>query len=535
MKIFFLGVLIALLGVAAVWLLGRMFLEVQLPERAGRRDAFPDPMTASLSLREAFAALPAEGEERAEIRLLDDNALAWVERWRLLADARERLDICYFILRQDIYGMSFLGHLVKKAGEGVEIRVLLDAMGTRMSRDLRGNDYLDTLVNLEQVQVRMYRPLFFRYLDAFLTLNPAAVFVSDHDKILLADGRKALIGGRNISAEYFNSLADDPLAFRDTDLVLAGAVIAGAAEAAFEAQYESGEAQEVKQEALDLNDATADLLLAYEAMEGWLHGGAVPPPIAAAIRERNLPWLEELQNLPHLRGAIETPLPPPERAEVRLLDSRCRLLAADDFITRSLIRLVRSAGREIFIQSPYLVLPEAAVQVLAEAAGRGVRISILTNSPLSSDNAMSQAVFLEQWPELLARVPGLRLFVAGDRHNLHDKLAVFDRDLTLVGTYNLDPLSMALNSELMAAAWSPAFAEELLQGRERFIAEGEPGVLEYRIARTENGEPRRDRKGRVVVAFGPEDHVPPEPMQSVQRYRRLFRWVWGFRGRFPWL
>ena len=64
--------------------------------------------------------------------------------------------------------------------------------------------------------------------------------------------------------------------------------------------------------------------------------------------------------------------------------------------------------------------------MLAEAAGRGVRITILTNSPLSSDNAMSQAVFLEQWPELLARLPGARLFVTGDRHNLHGKLAVFD-------------------------------------------------------------------------------------------------------------
>ena len=80
-------------------------------------------------------------------------------------------------------------------------------------------------------------------------------------------------------------------------------------------------------------------------------------------------------------------------------------MEADDPITRSLIRLVRSARKEIFIQSPYLVLPREAVDVLAEAAGRGVRITILTNSPLSSDNAMSQGVFLEQWPELLARVP----------------------------------------------------------------------------------------------------------------------------------
>ena len=160
------------LVVVAAWLVGRAFLNVQLPSRAGRRDAFPDPMTANLSLREAFASLPDDGGAPAEFRLLDDNALAWVERWRLLAGARERLDICYFILHQDVFGMSFLGHLVKKAGEGVEIRVLLDGMGTRCPAIFRGNDYLDTLVGTERIKVRMYRPLPFRYLDAFPDPEP---------------------------------------------------------------------------------------------------------------------------------------------------------------------------------------------------------------------------------------------------------------------------------------------------------------------------------------------------------------------------
>ena len=83
------------------------------------------------------------------------------------------------------------------------MRVMLDAMGTKMSRSFQGNDYLDSLVNTGNIAIRMYRPLIYRYSDAFLTLNPAAVLVCDHDKILLADGRRALIGGRNISKEYF--------------------------------------------------------------------------------------------------------------------------------------------------------------------------------------------------------------------------------------------------------------------------------------------------------------------------------------------
>lgn len=93
------------------------------------------------------------------------------------------------------------------------------------------------------------------------------------------------------------------------------------------------------------------------------------------------------------------------------------------------------------------------MRLLEEAARCGVAITIVTNSPVSSDNALSQAFFLEQWPELLARMPTMRLFVAG-RANLHTKAVTFDGQIGMVGTCNLDPLSMAFNSEVMAAMWS---------------------------------------------------------------------------------
>ena len=82
------------------------------------------------------------------------------------------------------------------------------------------------------------------------------------------------------------------------------------------------------------------------------------------------------------------------------------------------------------MQSPYLVLSEEGIALLADAGRRGVAITVLTNSPVSSDNALSQAFFLEQWPDLLARVPGMRLFVGGSPHTLHGKSAVFDDQVT---------------------------------------------------------------------------------------------------------
>jgi phosphatidylserine/phosphatidylglycerophosphate/cardiolipin synthase-like enzyme len=259
-------------------------------------------------------------------------------------------------------------------------------------------------------------------------------------------------------------------------------------------------------------------------MDDWLQGRSIPDGTIEEIRKRGFSWIDDLAKLPRLRGILKRRKPPePVTAEVRLLDSSARLLESGDPISVSLLRLVQSAKSEIVIHTPYLVLPREAVPFLEKAAARGVRITVLTNSPLSSDNAPSQAFFQEQWPELLARVPTLRLFVFGDRHNLHSKVGMIDGKLVLVGTYNIDPLSMAVNSEVAAAAWSEELARRIRERTERVIAGDWPLIYEYRISRDAQGRPVRDRRGKAVVAFGPRNHSTPEEWKAVHRYWMMLR------------
>lgn len=508
---------------AAAWVLGNLLLDVKLPGHGDDIRGALLPAPEGTTLRDVFETLPLEGGPDSRIVLLEENAEAWGARWRLLAEARERLDISYFILKRDIYGFSFLGHLLHKAREGVRIRILLDALGTKLSRDIRGNDYLDTLAGHENVAVKMYRPWIFRFADAFLTLNPVALVACDHDKILIADGRTAVTGGRNIGKEYFADPGDDPKAFRDVDVVFRGREIGDSLSHVFDVEFESGEARPVSPDTVDVVDTGEDLLLAYHAMDAWLRGRPVPDGIRRAIRGKGVSWLDDLEKSPHLRGALAGKPNGPIDAEVRLVDSRTRFLESGDPISVSLLRLVGSANRDIIIQTPYLVLPRELVSAFEKASARGVRITVLTNSPLSSDNAPSQAFFLEQWPDLLARVPTLRLFVAGDRHNLHSKVGAIDGRLGLIGTYNLDPFSMAINGEVISAVWSERFVRMLRANMQRLIAGGPPVVYEYRIARDGQGRPERDGEGKVVVAFGPRDHSTPEQWKDVRRYWNLLR------------
>jgi phosphatidylserine/phosphatidylglycerophosphate/cardiolipin synthase-like enzyme len=504
-------------------MVGNLLIDGELEGPAGRREKPSASAPAEETLRKVFEKIPAQGISESGIELLDENPEAWAARWRLLAQAREKLDISYFILDADIFGISFLGHLLQKAREGVRVRILLDAIGTSLSREISGNDYLDTLAGTPNVSIKIYRPYTTRFRDAFLMLNPLALLASDHDKILAADRRRAIIGGRNIAREYLADPVDYPRAFRDIDALFTGREIGNALESVFEAGFESAKARGVRREAVDLRDSGKDLLLAYEAMDAWLKRKKVPAKTAGTIRERGLSWLEDLEKLPRLRGALRKARGPTNRAEIRLLDSRPRLLRSDDAISRGLERVAGGAQKEILVQTPYLILSGHAVSVLEKAAARGVSIIILTNSPVSTDNPLSQAFFLEQWPALLARVPTLRLFVAGDKHNIHAKAAVIDRQLALIGTYNLDPLSMSMNGELVAAVWSSEVAKRMAANPRRLIAEGAPRVYEYRIVRDARGLPKRDGNGNAVLAFGPEDHSSPDQWKTVQWYRRLLR------------
>jgi cardiolipin synthase C len=213
-----------------------------------------------------------------------------------------------------------------------------------------------------------------------------------------------------------------------------------------------------------------------------------------------------------LKGSLARPLPRYLSAETRVLDSTTRLEPRIDPISEAAARLVKSARKEIFIQNPYVVALRETIEIFSAASEQGVPIVLLTNSPASSDSKVMQAFFLEQWPYLLASIPTMQLYGNGADQKLHAKLASFDKVLSLVGTYNLSPLSMAINSEIVIAVWSSEFAEKLTGNPRARLAAGEPKTYRYRIVRNEDGTPKRDEDGKPIVEFGPEDHTDVESM-----------------------
>jgi cardiolipin synthase C len=489
----------------------------------------PAPLApcACTSLRDAFESLP-EPLEEAQALLLDDGPGAWAARWAMLASAKSTVDVSYFIMDDGLYGAAFLGHLLVLAERGVRVRVLVDGVGEALSDSRRGRDYVHQLRRHPNAELRVYRTIRRRVLEALVRRTSVAALASEHDKIILVDDRRAIVGGRNIAGEYFDAPEARPDAFHDTDLLLEGDGVGEALGRIFARGYSSPRTERRGSEWLGRrHDRGDELRLVYLATDAWMRRGRIPRPVARALETLGLPHVRELERRTELRGILARPAAPRVRVRARILDSVPRAGDPDDQVTDGIARLVRATRRTVLAQSPYLVLSPRAVAFLEENDRRGVRLDLVTNSPMSTDNPLSQAFFVEQWAEVAARVPGLRLYGRADRHNVHSKTAVLDDTVTLVGTYNLDPLSMAVDGELLVALWSEELAAQMRRSTENISA----GAREYRVARGTDGGVLRDADGRVVVAFGPVDHVDADSWRRVAAMRKWVRraeWLIGF-------
>ena len=490
--------------------------------------------------RAAFDALRGDGGV-ATVTNLSEGPTAWAARWQGIAAATETIDASYFIVEEDVFGVAFLGHLYARALAGLKVRLIIDAHGNiPMTGGIGGRDYLQELSRVG-VEVHVFNPPFPQALKALATGSLIPMAAGTHNKTLVFDDRTAITGGRNIAAPYFVPWTQHPGAFVDLDLLLQGTGSASALRASVTNELRASEGGDVWPELVDVIPRGDELLLVQHAMDAWLNGRVSLLPADQAvleleesalttfksrpssrIRARARVWLEELVRYTALWGTARSTLVPDVTAEVRVVSARSRALDNDDIVNASVVRCIGGAQRNVVIETPYFVLTPRLLAVLQEASARGVTINVMTNSPVSSDNDVPQSLFVGAVPELLARIPTLRLFVPKNGQTLHLKRIIVDDELTLVGTYNFDPFSMHLNSETVVGVWSDVFNRSSRQEADARITQ----AFEYRVQRDSAGRVHRYPEGhpyagQVVMVFGPRDHVSAERLAELADVKEL--------------
>jgi putative cardiolipin synthase len=476
------------LGLGAVLLRAR----TTLPSLEDRPSSTALTDTDATRLGRAIAPRLVAHPGRSGIHPLQDAREAFAARMLLARTAERSLDVQYYIWRQDLSGTMLFEALRDAAERGVRVRLLLDDNSTSgMDATLA---VLDSHPNIE---VRLFNPFVLRrprllgYLTDFSRLNRRM-----HNKSFTADNQATIVGGRNIGDEYF--AATTGVVFVDLDVLAVGPVVRAVSED-FDRYWASSSAYPVDRVLAPApTGGLRELASAASATEVDPAAGAY----LAALRRAAL-----LQDL--LEGRLEL-----EWAATRLVsDDPAKGLgraAPEALLSWKLKNVLGEPTEAVDLVSPYFVPTAVGVEAFAGMAKRGVKIRVLTNSLEATDVTAVHAGYakrrrplLEAGVALYELKRGLSAPPVATRHgfagssdsSLHAKTFSVDRSRVFVGSFNFDPRSAKLNTEMGLVIESRPLAQQISAGFESRLADGA-----YELRLSQFGDPVwiERRQGKTV-------------------------------------
>ncbi len=421
----------------------------------------------------------AKMSSQTGVYILEKGEEALIGRAWLTKHATKSIDIQYFIWSTDNIGVLAAEQLLSAAERGVSVRVIVD--------DVLIDAEHRTLLLLAahpNVRIRIYSPNlsvgvgFWKRLGNVFT-GFRAVNQRMHDKTAIFDRIAGITGGRNMADEYFDF--DHEYNFRDRDVLLVGSAV-GEMRENFDEFWESGLAVPVEQilaEELE-RISHADAQERFQHLHSY---AADPTNFAPEVRQAidatagRIPGLFEAMTWDEVRFISDVP---------GKNDGESGLGGGGES-TNQLISAVKSAKRSILIQSPYLILPDGGIELLESLIKRGVKIRISTNSLASTDNIPAFGGYASQRKDLLRAGVGLYEFKPSPAIQdellenypriaendpvfaLHAKSMVIDDRVIFIGTFNLDPRSANLNTEVGVLVDNRELARQLTAAIERDI------------------------------------------------------------------
>ncbi|PNU04449.1 phospholipase D family protein [Novosphingobium guangzhouense] len=459
----------------------------------------PQPCADDTRLARVARERAARHPGQSGVHLLSDAVDAFATRLLLVKAAERTIDLQYYIWHGDRTGTMLLEAVHEAAERGVRVRMLLDDNG------IAGLDRVLAALNAHpNIEVRLFNPFRIRYPKAIgFLVDFGRLNRRMHNKSFTVDGAVTIVGGRNIGDEYFG--AGDGALFADLDVIAIGPV-ARDVEADFSRYWASDSAYPARQILPILGRRKRAKLRAR---------ASVVERDASAQR-----YVDRLRSLPLVQQVLQGTLPF-EWANVRMIsDDPAKIVRDIDYPELLAGKLDHAIGKprhEMTIVSGYFVPGEQGTRQLAGYARSGVKVTVLTNGYSATDVALVHAGYAP-WRKALLQ-SGVRLFETvaqvrdapskkqrrqGNRlgigsrlrptgsgsfaalrsgaATIHAKTITADRERLFVGSFNFDPRSLRLNTELGFVIYSPALAGQVADAFETIV----PGAA-YEVTLDDKG------------------------------------------------
>lgn len=395
--------------------------------------------------------------------LLPGGHEALAARLALAQRATHTLDVQYYLFHNDTTGKLVAASLLAAAERGVRVRLLIDDIDTA-DKELR----LVTLNAHPNIEVRLFNPFHTRSNNLLVKgwqalRDNVRLNRRMHNKAFIADNQIGITGGRNIGDEYFDAHHD--LAFVDLDVIAAGPIVDRLSQS-FDQYWNSESA--VPASALPIKTSAARLerakrvLLRHRAQQFDSEYGRA---LTAADPVPKLLTGETSWHVAHADLIVD----PPQK--VRNPDK-----SPSELLLGQLAGLWIDPSQRALIVSPYLVPGAFGMAYFRYWRHLGVQIDILTNAFAASDVPLVHAGYanyripmLEAGVNLyelkpVAEPTGGRLRDLGSgssRASLHAKTFVFDNEHVFIGSFNFDPRSALLNTEMGLVIHSAELAHQV--------------------------------------------------------------------------
>jgi cardiolipin synthase len=356
-----------------------------------------------------------------KVTLLADGQAAYTAMFKAIQNARDHINLESYIIEDDETGRKFADLLLQKQVEGVQVNIIYDSVGSFKTPESFFKRLRDGGIQVVE----------------FIPVNPLnapgewSLTQRDHRKILIVDGKVAIIGGINISKVYSSTPfkrkrnKKGPIHWRDTDIQIEGPAVAEFQKLFLDTW--------LKQKGPKL--AERNYFPALAPIDG----------ISALTRLSPVGKGEETtSNLPKEEGT----------ALVRVVGSSPGQTNRIPFIVY--VSAITFAEHSIHMTNSYFIPDDQIVKALTDAAGRGVDVKILL--PGITDSKL--ALYAQRYHYSRLLKSGVRLYEC-NTSLLHAKTAVVDKVWSTVGSTNMDFLSLLNNDEVNAIILSREFAVEM--------------------------------------------------------------------------
>lgn len=405
----------------------------------------------------ALAPLVADHPGQSGVHALPNARNAFVARAMLARAAERTLDVQYYIWQDDLTGILLLRELHKAAERGVRVRLLLDDNGIRgLDADLAALDAHP------DIQVRLFNPFMLRhpkwvgYITDFARLNHRM-----HNKSFTADNRASIVGGRNIGDQYFG--AGGGALYADLDVLAIGPVVNRVSDA-FDDYWTSASAY------------PADRILPDPEPGKLAHLAARAQKVARHPAGRD--YVNALRTSRFTRQLLDSRLAF-EFTEVRMVsdDPAKGLGKASDsgLLLNKLDDILGDPDSHVALISPYFVPAKAGTRAFRRLAENDIEVRILSNSLAATDVLPVHAGYAKRRKALLDA--GIQLYemrpmggaperdlagpLGSSASSLHAKTFAVDGERVFIGSFNFDPRSMNLNTEMGFVIDSPGLARRI--------------------------------------------------------------------------